>query len=311
MTKRYLKDNSLLAVPFDKGIGICLMKQVTYNDKMNDILKLDQFTKVQKKRKNEKHPVLKEEERILTFLKDLKEKGEIGDFLFNKMKPIGSQPPRLYGLAKVHKTNTPVRPVLSMPGSAYYGIAKQVAFWLSHVPECNINSSTKIVCDSLNTIHLADNETLVSFDVSSLYTNVPVIEAINISAELMYNPKNSRPPVSKETFIELAKIASCNVIMSTHDGLYEQTDGLAMGSPPAPHLANAWMSQFDSTIQGTSSLYTRYMDDILCEKPVEEVDNTLTRINNLHSNLKFTIEKPCDGKIPFLDMKIINYPCHL
>lgn len=96
----------------------------------------------------------------------------------------------------------------------------------------------------------------------------------------MYNPKNSKPPVSKETFIELAKIASCNVIMSTHDGLYEQTDGLAMGSPPAPHLANAWMSQFDSTIKGTSSLYTRYMDDILCDKPVDEVDITLTNINS-------------------------------
>jgi len=90
--------------------------------------------------------------------------------------------------------------------------------------------------------------------------------------------------------------------MSTNDGLYEQTDGLAMGSPLAPHLANAWMSQFDSTIQGISSLYTRYMEDILCGKPIEEVDNTLTRINNLHSNLKFTIEKPCDNAIPFLDM---------
>ena len=51
--------------------------------------------------------------------------------------------------------------------------------------------------------------------------------------------------------------------------------------------------------------------DILCEKHVKEVDNTLTRINNLHSNLKFTIEKPCDGKIPFLDMKINNDKGHL
>ena len=53
------------------------------------------------------------------------------------------------------------------------------------------------------------------------------------------------------------------------------------------------------------------MDDILCDKPVDEVDNTLTNINNLHSNLKFTIEKPCDRSIPFLDMKIINDNEHL
>ena len=77
MTKKYLKDNNLLAVPFDKGIGICLMKKDTYNDKMNDILKLDQFQKDQKKRKNEKHPVLKEEERILNNPKDMLKKGEI------------------------------------------------------------------------------------------------------------------------------------------------------------------------------------------------------------------------------------------
>ena len=29
-----------------------------------------------------------------------------------------------------------------------------------------------------------------------------------------------------------------HIIMSTHDGYYKQVDGLAMGSPPAPHLAN-------------------------------------------------------------------------
>ena len=55
--------------------------------------------------------------------------------------------------------------------------------------------------------------------------------------------------VDKETFIELAKIASCNVVMSTHDGFYRQIDGLAMGSAPAPFLANGWLSQFDPKIK--------------------------------------------------------------
>jgi len=84
-----------------------------------------------------------------------------------------------------------------------------------------------------------------------------------------------------------------------------------MGSPPAPHLANIWMSQFDSTIQGASTFYNRYMDDILCEKKTEEVNTYLPGINNLHPNLKFTIEKSSNGEIPFLDMKILNgYPPH-
>ena len=68
-------------------------------------------------------------------------------------------------------------------------------------------------------------------------------------------------PVKKSVFIELAKIASCDVVMSTHDGYYKQIDGLAMGSPPAPHLANGWMSKFDRQIQGNAKLFMRYMDD--------------------------------------------------
>ena len=59
MTKRYLKDNDLLAVPFDKGVGICLMKKEDYCSKLNDILQLPQFQKVEKGRKNEKNPLLK------------------------------------------------------------------------------------------------------------------------------------------------------------------------------------------------------------------------------------------------------------
>ena len=54
-------------------------------------------------RKNEKNPILKEEERILAVLKSLKNDNKISESLFLKMKPIGSQPARLYGLAKIHK----------------------------------------------------------------------------------------------------------------------------------------------------------------------------------------------------------------
>ena len=100
---------------------------------------------------------------------------------------------------------------------------------------------------------LEEDEELVSFDVISLYTNVPVKEAIQVAADLIFNGKNPQPPVDKETFIKLAEVASCDVIMLTHNGFYKQVDGLAMGSPPAPHLANAWMSQFDSAIRGNQA----------------------------------------------------------
>ena len=102
---------------------------------------------------------MKEEEKVIETLKQLRKDNKISENLFNKLKPIGSQPPRLYGLAKVHKNNTPLRPVVSMPGSPYHNVAKQVAQWLSLVPQCNINCSTKDVSDDLKN-HVVDDDEL-------------------------------------------------------------------------------------------------------------------------------------------------------
>ena len=127
---------------------------------------------------------------------------------------------------------------------------------------------------------------MISFDVSSLYTNVPVMEAILFCADLLFKlPQDKLPPVDKETFITLCKIASCDVFMLTHEGYYKQVDGLAMGSPPAPHLANGWLSQFEATIRGDAKIYERYMDDILREIKENKAEQKTEEINNLHEKL--------------------------
>ena len=171
-----------------------------------------------------------------------------------------------------------------------------MAQWLSVVPECGINTSTKTISDLLNDIQLDEDEEIVSFDVSSLYTNVPVMEAINVCADLLYNGSNEQTPVDKATFIQLAKLSSCDVIMSTHAGYYKQVDGLAMGSPPASHLANGWMSQFDDQIKGNAKLFARYMDDILRNIKRQHIENILHELNNIHPALKFTSECEQNGK---------------
>ena len=195
------------------------------------------------------HPVLKEEQTIIETLKTLKSNGDISEELYYKIKPRGSQPARLYGLAKVHKADTPLRPVLSMPGSAYHKIARQVTEWLSVVDECKINSSTQSISESLRSIQLDEDEVIVSFDVTSLYTNVPVKEAIDVCSDLLFSGKYQLPPVNKATFKKLLEIATCDVLMLTHDGYYRQRDGLAMGSPPAPPLANGWLNLHDRKVK--------------------------------------------------------------
>ena len=82
-------------------------------------------------------------------------------------------------------------------------------------------------------------------DVVGLFTNVPVEDSIILAAETLYNGKYELPPVDKETFIQLCRLSLTNVIMLTTDGIYVQKEGLAMGSPASPLLANLWLNQLE------------------------------------------------------------------
>ena len=194
-----------------------------------------------------------------------------------------------------------------MPGLAYHKVAKKVGEWFSVVPECNINSLTKRMSDSLKDVKLNDDDELVSFDVTSLYTNVPVMETINICTEKLYSmPDDKKPPIDRDTFIKLTSIAACDVIMLIHDGYYKQVDGLAMSSPPAPHLANNWLSHFDDVIAKDAKLFSRYMDGIVRDMNTTQINNKFEEINKLDENLKFTMERQEDHSLIHLDMRIIH-----
>ena len=160
MTRWFLKEHDLLAVPFDKVIGICVMKASTYKEKLGAILQLERFVKVTNTRKNAKDLRFKEEERINKALENLVETGVLNENLSNEMKPKGGQLPKLYGLAKVHKECVPVRPVLSMPGSSYYKLAEKVTKWLSVIPESKINCSTQKIVDQLKNVKLDPEEVI-------------------------------------------------------------------------------------------------------------------------------------------------------
>ena len=304
MTKKYLMEKDLVAVSFDKGIGFCVMKKSKYREKLDKILSLDQFVKEKQPRSNSKDLILKEEERINEALNTLRVSEKISEELYWKLRSKGGQPPRLYGLAKVHKPEVPVRPVLSMPGSPYDNLGTIVTNWLSVIPESQIRCTNKQVVEKIKDVILEEDEVMVSFDVSSLYTNVPVEEAIRDAAEILYAGNVPKPPVDKDTFIKLATLACKDVVMLTHDGYYRQLDGLAMGAKPAPPLANIWLSKFEPMIKDSAKIFDRYMDDIIREINRHKIQEKLREINALHPKLKFTIELEVNGRIAFLDMEI-------
>ena len=95
-----------------------------------------------------------------------------------------------------------------------------------------------------------------------MFTNVPVEESIQLCANLLYE-SHKVPPVDKETVITLMRMACVNVLVSTPMGFYRQMDGVAMGSPVGPQLANLFLSRFDKELSYRSKVYYRYVDDIL------------------------------------------------
>ena len=91
---------------------------------------------------------------------------------------------------------------------------------------------------------------------------------------------------------------------------YNQIDGVAMGSPLPPVLANLflgfqkcnWLKEYDLN---KSKFYLRYVDDILVAFGNEQDSlNFLHFLNNRHPNIKFTIEKQINHHIAFLDVFI-------
>ena len=110
---------------------------------------------------------------------------------------------------------------------------------------------------------LEDDEIMVSLDIESLFTNVPLTESINYTADLLYSTDNAPTGIDKATFKELLQMVSKDVVILTHRGYYRQVDGVAMGSSVGPLLANIFVSQFDADLGSFSKFYFRYVDDVI------------------------------------------------
>ena len=90
--------------------------------------------------------------------------------------------------------------------------------------------------ERLAEVTIADDEVLVSFDIKSLYTSVPIEGAVVAIREILDTDANfeTHANISVETLIEMARICLVTTSFQFRDLHYELTDGLAMGSPYRP-----------------------------------------------------------------------------
>ncbi len=118
--------------------------------------------------------------------------------------------------------------------------------------------------------------------------------------------KTQKLDITKAELKELLTIAAKNKLFQFEGNLYEQNDGVAMGSPLGPLMANAFMSHLEEHLDNFEempSLYKRYVDDTFAIMPdIQAAENFLTTLNQCHSSLKFTMEIANNNVLPFLGM---------
>lgn len=83
---------------------------------------------------------------------------------------------------------------------------------------------------------------LCFYDISSLFINVPLDENIGICADSLYRRSLTKPSFPEHIFLELMGLATKSVEFSFDKNMYRQVDGVAMGSPLGPTLANNFVS---------------------------------------------------------------------
>ena len=233
--------------------------------------------------------------------------------MFLKNAKIG----RAHGSAKIHKEFDkipPLRPIVDTTGSTHYGVGKFLTSLLNPLTQ--------------NEYHLKDSFTaaerikqipanlydegykLVSFDVKSLFTNVPLDKTIQVILDRVYNQKQITTTLKKNTLRKLIRDTCSKTAFLSGGVIYEQKDGVSMGSSLGPVLANIIMTELERSVvsrlirSGCIKFYARYVDDTLLLVKPEDVDRILSEFNKFHRNLEFTVDKFEDCVPHFLDLEI-------
>ena len=99
--------------------------------------------------------------------------------------------------------------------------------------------------------------------------------------------------LQKDQLVRLLEIATINQLFQFNGQLYEQVDGVAMGSPFGPLMANVFMCHFEDKLTRDDvmpMLNRRYVDDTLARMPSSDATvDFLTTLNGLHPSLSFTM----------------------
>ncbi len=156
--------------------------------------------------------------------------------------------------------------------------------------------------------------TMLSYDVCSLFTMVPVQEACDMAVDLIRNDSKPRFDLSPEIWVQMFKFSTRFCNFQFLDKNYDMVDGLAMGNPLAAPLANLFMIHIEqhaielalsSNPPVNEVSWYRYVDDCFCrilDCSSAIADNFLDILNSVNPAIQFTSELEVNSNLNFLDV---------
>ena len=270
-----------------------IMDRQDYINKANRLLNQNTYRSIPR------DPTNTIKNKLISILKKVKNQTGLDSLTYKSMCPC---PPKFYGLSKIHKPDTPLRPIVSSCGSVTYGVAKDLAKILKPLVGKSPHhiTSTQDFVEQVKHITLAQGECLSSYDVPALFTSVPVDAALNIIKNLLAKDHTlkERTVLAVSDIILLLEFCLKNTYFSFQDQLYEQVEGCSHGFSSQSHCSQPL---YGALLLHTLRFWCRFVDDTFVIHKEVNKQGFLQHINSVDPAIKFTVEdNKEDGSIPLL-----------
>ena len=140
--------------------------------------------------------------------------------------------------------------IVSSIGTVTYNTAKELAKILKPLVGMSTHHvhNTKDFVEQLKDVRLKQGEYIISYDVTALFTSVPIQPVVNIIQQKLakYKDIQQRTTMSITHIISLLEFCLRSTCFVFQGQYYEQVEGAAMGSPLSPIVANIFMEKFET-----------------------------------------------------------------